>query len=724
MNDTEELTPRLALVCGEAAFWSLVALVTTLPLVLNPYGNAYFDTPKLVVVRGLTMLGVAAWALSSVLSGRFKWVRTSLDWPLLALVASGVVTTALALNGHVSFFGGLNTFDGLLNLICHVALFYLAVNFVSSTPRLRVLLVAFLGSSVLVSLIAVLERVGLHLLPGPLAPGGVDPSRSSATFGNPVHLGAYLALVIPITVALVLYLRVKVDASRDSSHRQLGPLVWAATALLSLQLAAIIFTQGRAAWLGVLLGIVLVLIVHVRTRDGFRRQHILLAVVVALATVVIYGSVRLAARESDSGSIARRAESLAEVSSGTAFNRLYMWKMTLPMIAARPLAKPVPSLDASLGPVRLPMSVVRPIFGYGFDFYLELFPKWRPADWYRSIKEDAIPAQPHNDLLQVAMGQGLAGLVAYLAVLGAFFFVVARGSLRSTQLVRRYATAGLVGAAAAYILQLQFSFIVVGVAPLFWVMAGLAVSLANSGDRGARTVEVDLPTASPAVRFAVGASIVAMLAIGGVGLYRVLAADATLRAAQDAMTAGYTQEALELLNSAADTNPNETRFPMVAARFCSDIYAQTKDGAFADAGIRFARTAQRLNPFLTEPLFTEAGIYRTMAGRADTAPLFRAERLYRQILQIDQYNEDALFNLGITLYDLRSYPDAGVMLKRAVALKPNDADAHVALGAAFVKIRRFDEARSALRTAVRLKPDSSYAREQLKALERRRTDSR
>lgn len=718
-TNTTQLEPRerITSACERTIFWSLVALVVALPLAFNPWGEAYFDSPKMLVVRTLAMVVAAAWAVRAIVTARLSWVRTALDWPLAAYFASACIATLFALDRHTSFYGAINTFDGVINLACYIVLAYAAVNFVHTRAQLRILVFGALGAASLVSLIAVLERLGLYVLPSPLAPG-IDPTRSAAAFGNPIHLAAYLALTLPITVAVALWLRVRAD---EEPSERASVLVWSATAAAGLQAAALLATQGRAAWLGALVGVAVVLVGHATARGISAPRHLTVPLAIIATAVLLYAGVGAVGRGPSGQSVTERTRSVAAAATGTAFNRLYLWKMTLPMIAARPLHGSPSALDARLGAVRLPAQIVRPLFGYGMDQYLQLFPKWRPADWYRAIEEDAVPAQPHNDFLQVAVWQGLVGLVAYLVVLGVFFVTVPRAAMRSTQLLTQYCLAGLLAATLAYIIQIQLSFAVVGVAPLFWLSVGLAISFAHSDQRAGRIAELKLPTGGGGVQAAVIAVVAVLVAWGALGLYDTIAADTRLRAAQVALARGEFDAALEALNASVAANPCESRFPMLAARYCEEVFIRTRNEAYADAGLSFARTAQRLDPLLTSPYFTEASIYRDRAGRTGTAPLQAAARIYRRILAVDPHNEDALFNLGLTLYDLEDYQAAQDALAQATDLKPDDGDAYEALGATFVKLRSYDKARAALERAVTLKPASTYVRQQLEQLKKRDT---
>jgi len=684
--------------CEKTAVGSLIVLAALLPLALNPYGNAFFESPKMVLLRLAVMVGVLAWCLAMLLRLRFVWIKTPLDWPLAALIAGASVSTVLAINPHVSFYGQLNRFDGLLSLVCYVALFYLAVNLITSRRRLARLVAAFLGASALVSVVAVLERLGLYVLPYTTGVGGIDPTRSSSTYGNPLYLGAYLTIAIPIGLGTIAYLVAERDAAatRKEGHAP-NVLTASVLAIVSVQLTALVSTNGRAAWLGAGTAFVILTLLLIM-RGGFNRSLLVLFVPL-LAALALYGMIQTFSTAPTAESAASRAGSIADLSQGTAFNRLYIWKMTLPALADRPL------------------------FGYGLDSYLEMFPKLRPRDWYRAVKENAIPDKPHNDLLQVAAGQGLIGLAAYLALLAAFFRSAVRAAARSRALLQRVALAALVAAAAGYLLQLQASFAVIGVAPLFWIAAGIATSLGQGRERERRRIQLSLAAgtaATPLLQASIAAGLVVAFAWGAFGLGKSLASDVYVRLGQKQAGEGHALAAVPYFEKAAAVNPYETRFPMLAGQANEEAFVRTRDSAYAEKAISYSRSAQAADPYFMEPYFREASVYRYMASSGG-GPLFNAARVYETILSMDPYNQDAHFNLGITLYDLKFYAKAARTLETATDLKPDDGEAWAALGAAYAKEGRTAEARRALQSALRLDPGHGKAKEQMQALEETRT---
>ncbi len=69
----------------------------------------------------------------------------------------------------------------------------------------------------------------------------------------------------------------------------------------------------------------------------------------------------------------------------------------------------------------------------------------------------------------------------------------------------------------------------------------------------------------------------------------------------------------------------------------------------------------------------------------------------------------ALSNLGVALYELKDYEEAARAQRKAIAAKPDFAEAHSNLGNALHALRRFDEAIAAYRRAIELRPNFADA---------------
>ena len=93
-----------------------------------------------------------------------------------------------------------------------------------------------------------------------------------------------------------------------------------------------------------------------------------------------------------------------------------------------------------------------------------------------------------------------------------------------------------------------------------------------------------------------------------------------------------------------------------------------------------------------------------------------AIREFRTAIALNPENADAHFNLGVILGPRNQLDDAIAHLQRAVEINPLNADAHHNLAVAYGLQRRIDEGIAAAQAAVRLKPESAPARQQLQRL--------
>ena len=90
-----------------------------------------------------------------------------------------------------------------------------------------------------------------------------------------------------------------------------------------------------------------------------------------------------------------------------------------------------------------------------------------------------------------------------------------------------------------------------------------------------------------------------------------------------------------------------------------------------------------------------------------------AEALYRQVLQREPLNPDALHHLGLIALQA-GQPEPGIeLMRRSIAIKPTVPFFHMNLGAAFHAVGRFPEAIAAFERGVQLNPNDAAAHHSL-----------
>ena len=191
-----------------------------------------YDPTWRLITLGLTSFIIGGWLLWRVFSAR-KIPRTPLDFPLLFLLASWLLSTLFSVNPVYSR-------ETLVFLVTYLFFFYLAADGGRWPWGVELTFNALLGVAGLVWMLALLQLSWWYrdYTPAPaLLQGqvGVVLPRLSV-LGNPNTMASFLALVIPI----VLY---KLTTATRSITRLLLAL-W-----LAMLVGALILTQSRGGWL-------------------------------------------------------------------------------------------------------------------------------------------------------------------------------------------------------------------------------------------------------------------------------------------------------------------------------------------------------------------------------------------------------------------------------------------------------------------------------------------
>lgn len=93
--------------------------------------------------------------------------------------------------------------------------------------------------------------------------------------------------------------------------------------------------------------------------------------------------------------------------------------------------------------------------------------------------------------------------------------------------------------------------------------------------------------------------------------------------------------------------------------------------------------------------------------------LKQAESAYREIIDREPENADALHLLGVVLHQRDQNDEAVELIQRAIAIKPDNASFHTNLGAAFRAADKTDQARAAYQRALKLDPRNAKAHNNL-----------
>ena len=260
---------------------------------------------------------------------------------------------------------------------------------------------------------------------------GVDPlvwirggtARVESTLGNPILIGAYLIMVVPLTVWQLIrsfspppFLPKRCPEPCPEPRRRvvegLGGvrgedkkvvpslvLFGCYLLLLILQLICLVFTQSRGPWLGLMVGALFFFLLLAILRGW--RGLALAAVGVSIALLAILAILNLPNSPLALPKGIPFIERLDDITRDIMEDRSLIWQGAVKMIAN---------------------DRIRVVIGYGPETmglisYSYIHPDWAASKGYKQI-----PDRCHNETLDAVVTGGLIGLAAYLALFGSIFY--------------------------------------------------------------------------------------------------------------------------------------------------------------------------------------------------------------------------------------------------------------------------------------------------------------
>ncbi len=234
-----------------------VILVIGIPLAFTSYTRSVFEVNKLMVLRYVTLGVCGLWFFRSWLYRLFsveddtrpayrffgfKWTKTGLDVWFLIWVLFNIASTIFSQNVKVSVIGAYDRWEGLMTALNYVILLLMTAKLVMSRKTMLWILGTALFATGLSSIYGVLQSLDMDFMRW-----SVDPAqRVFACINNPVHFCAYVAMMVPIGVSLLMFL---------SSREGLVPKWMPALKIFIMVITGLIFyTQflsfSRATWIG------------------------------------------------------------------------------------------------------------------------------------------------------------------------------------------------------------------------------------------------------------------------------------------------------------------------------------------------------------------------------------------------------------------------------------------------------------------------------------------
>ncbi len=271
--------PKLARVLDRVILWSVLGSVLVIPFLVLPWTMDALELPKQTVFLFLMSIGFVAWLGKAMAERSVQVTRSWLHLVVLVFVLGYGGVSLFSIDRYTSLAGHVGQYPwAFVSLIGFGLFYFLLTQSIREESRFYHALWMFLLSSSVVSLLAILELLGVPIF------SWVPSAAGSTTYnsiGNINALGTYIT--IPILVATSLTV-IGARARKSCPHGTFGNvIVWVSLAL-SVILAVLI--DFWVIWVAVLLGAVLLIFLPIlRARKMGEAKH--MAVPAALVVLSI-----------------------------------------------------------------------------------------------------------------------------------------------------------------------------------------------------------------------------------------------------------------------------------------------------------------------------------------------------------------------------------------------------------------------------------------------------
>ncbi|MEA3358575.1 MAG: O-antigen ligase family protein [Thermodesulfobacteriota bacterium] len=389
-------------------------------IVFTPLARGSVQGWSVAIIHLITLFALSIFLLDRCVRWDWKWVKTALNKPILALLILCLLSSAFSIHQRSSLWA-------MVLLINYLAVFYLVIFTINNRLRLKNLAYLIVSVGIFLSVFGMFKKFGYNPFPWWSYEDlryGTD--LLSATYGNHNHLAGYLEMAIPLALGLFLL---------DFRGAKLLLMIY----LPFIMVTALILSLSRGGWISFLFG--LFLFAHGLMKSHyFKKKKLLLS----LSGVLLVLSVIVLA----STPVVERVISMLEKEKDAGFyTRTVAWRGVLEMIADRPL------------------------LGTGPGTFSSAFTKYQPPGLLRHF------SKAHNDYLHFTSEIGVL-LIPIIIWMIIGFFREGFYKLRSPSRLIRGITLGAMSGVTAMLFHsiIDFNLHIPANALLFTVLAALVAA--------------------------------------------------------------------------------------------------------------------------------------------------------------------------------------------------------------------------------------------------------
>lgn len=413
--------------------WGIYILLFT-PLFITPKTIFPFSFGRVLVIQAIIGILFGFWLGLIYLYPKYRPQKTVLFWAVLIYFGVIFLSSIFGVDFNRSFWGNEERMGGFFTLFHFFILFLITRSVFSGWNDWKKVFSVSVLASVLVSIIALLNRDGILSLWGVVSDG-----RVSGTIGNPIFLASYL--LFHIFIAFLLAIK-----SNNIKHKAVFILIGFFNVL------TLFLTETRGALLGFLFGAFLLVLGYLIFTKS-KKLKILLYILLFCGTMF---SFLVWLNRNDPGvqkipGVNRLITlSFEEFSEGTGGTRILTWGVALNAWKESP------------------------VFGWGWDNFNIAFNKYYNPKLLKFSVYETWFDRAHNILLDHLVMAGIFGVLSYLFIFAVAFLMLYK--FFRQKIIDNHIFIFFVAIFAAHFSQNLFAFNT----PISWMMFFLCLSFIDS----------------------------------------------------------------------------------------------------------------------------------------------------------------------------------------------------------------------------------------------------
>lgn len=679
-------------ICNYIIEYGILAIIFFIPLIFDFTGSSYniVDLYKIVFFRVILTLTLLAYTAKIFISGKLNYRGSNKIFLLIAFLAlSFFISSLFSIHPNQSFWGDFFRQQGFYNFFNYLLFFILLILNFKDFKQIKRIIITVVGSAGLAALYGLIQYFNLD--PFSWTEMASSTGRIFSTLGQPNFFGHYLILVLPLGFYAVIFL-----------VKGLIPRFFIGLAVL-MQLACLIFTYSRAAWLGFIGSIIFLLLVWLWSRR-LKKLAFGLVALLLIGLMMIVGLNFIKPVDQShliNVNLINRLKSLVDFNGGSGKMRFYFLESAVKEI-----------IKASPG---------RLLVGFGPETLANVFIKYYQPDWsiYEAI--NGYPDRAHNWLFDKILALGIFGLVANLAfyiylIYKAAALLLIRPKLEPDDWLLIFFFSSLV----AYCVNNLFSFSLFTVSVYLYLILVMAWSIINFKEK-VREVNIKLTDFSKLLIW------LALLAVLAIFIYtnniNQVRAEIYYVKALKSMNLSDCRGVMDNLEKIVSLSPNSGYYQKNYLFLMLNCFTSIEDSAVQ---------ARLLNSMLErvklvddekayEVLQNTARVYTLFGFYLDKAYYGEAGKIYDGLIKNFPYFTTAYEDLGKQKMMQEDYPGAIEIYKRALKILPPpdhpDLNAphraqvvsiavrmYEGLGQAYFKIKDYDAAFDAYKQGLEIDP--------------------